>query len=229
MKRLLIAGMLLAAAPIGALAAQNWNNTFATSPAGNSVGNPNAETKLISFVSYSCTHCASFELEADIPLRVQYVHTGKLSVEVRHVIRNPLDLAAALTTECGDKERFFERHRSMMLSHKIWMETAENASSGQQQRWTSGTIASRMKAIAGDLGFYKIMEQRGLERSEINQCLSNEDRAFEILASAQKDNERFSIPGTPSFAVNGELLQGIHGWSGLRAALDADIAAKSGE
>lgn len=229
MKRLVLAGIVLAAAPIAVVSAQNWNNTFTGSSVGHQVGNPEAATKLISFVSYSCPHCASFELESDIPLRVQYVHDGKLSVEVRHVIRNPVDLAAALTTECGPEERFFERHRSMMLSHKIWMKVATDASAGQQQRWNSGTIASRMKAIASDLGFYQIMEQRGLERTDINQCLSNEDRALEIIANDQDNDAQYSIPGTPSFVVNGQLLQGVHGWNSLQTALDAEIAADSVE
>lgn len=228
-KRFILAGILLAAAPIGMLAAENWNTVFVTSAAGHRVGNPEAATKLISFVSYSCPHCANFELEADASLRAQYIHSGKLSLEVRHVIRNVIDLAAALTTECGDQERFFERHRSMMLSHDAWMKTAEEASAVQQQRWNNGTLPSRLRAVASDLGFYEQMEQRGLSITQIDQCLNNEDRALEILASGEADNALYSIPGTPSFALNGSLLPGVHSWENLRTLINADLSANSGE
>lgn len=225
MKKLILAGILLAAAPVGMLAAQNWNTTFAASVAGHRVGNPEAETQLITFVSYSCPHCANFELEADASLRTQYIHSGKLSLEVRHVIRNVVDLAAAMSTECGKPEQFFQRHRSMMLSHDIWMKVATDASAAQQQRWNNGTLPSRIKAVASDLGFYDRMEQRGLSVTAIDQCLNNEGRALEIIASGEADDALYGIPGTPSFALNGQLLPGIHGWAGLRSAINASLTA----
>ena len=166
----LAAGALAISAPVAitaAAAAQaNWNSTFATTDAGHKVGNPKAAKSLIAFVSYSCPHCASFEKESDAPLRAGYIQSGKVSVEVQHVIRNPIDLAAALSTECGEPTRFFERHRAMMLSHESWMAKAREATPAQQQRWMSGDLGGRMRAIASDLDFYAVMEQRGLSRAQ---------------------------------------------------------------
>jgi len=222
--RALATGVLALAAPMilaAASAAQaNWNTTFSTTEAGHKVGNPQAKTSLVAFVSYSCSHCADFEKQSDAPLRAGYIQSGKVSVEVRHVIRNPVDLAAALTTECGDPGRFFERHRAMMLSQASWMGTAQATTPAQQQRWMSGDLGSRMRAIASDLDFYKLMEPRGLARAQLDRCLSDEAHATSIVETSQAQGARFSIPGTPSFVVNGRLLDGVHTWSQLQQALD---------
>jgi protein-disulfide isomerase len=220
----LAAGLALAIAPGSQVAAQsanaNWNTTFATTEGGHKVGNPQAQTSLIAFVSYSCPHCADFEKQSDAPLRAGYIQSGKLSLEVRHVIRNPIDLAAALATECGDKARFFERHRAVMLSHEKWMEKARSATPAQQQRWSTGDLPGRMRAIAGDLGFYELLEPRGLSRAQLDRCLSDEARANSIAQASQAQGQRFGIQGTPSFAINGRLLEGVHNWAQLQQALD---------
>ena len=61
MKKALIAGLLLAAAPLTMVAAQNWDATHVATDGGHRVGNPAATTQLITFVSYTCPHCANFE------------------------------------------------------------------------------------------------------------------------------------------------------------------------
>ena len=221
MKRFLLAIALAAIAPLAMAANGNWNTTFTATENGHRVGNPAAAKHLMMFVSYTCPHCASFEKQADAPLRAGYVHSGKVSVEVRHLIRNPIDLAAALATECGASDDFFARHRAMMLAHETWMAKAQSATEAQQQRWSSGSLASRMRAIAADLDFYELMEPRGLSRAALDRCLSDEARASQIAATSQSESTRYSIPGTPSFALDGELLEGVHSWPALRSALDA--------
>ena len=96
MRKAVLAGLLLAAAPISAVVAQNWDATYSATDGGQLQGNPQASTRLTTFVSYTCPHCANFETQAEGPLRLAYVQTGRVAVEVRHVIRNPVDLAAAL-------------------------------------------------------------------------------------------------------------------------------------
>lgn len=227
MKRWLAAGLLIAATPIAMLAAQDWNLTFEQTERGHRVGNPDAEVSLIEFVSYTCPHCAHFEAESDAAMRLRYIHEGRATVEIRPVIRNPVDLAASLVADCGKPEDYFTNHRALMLTHDRWMEKARNATPAQMQRWSSGSIASRMRAIGSDLDFHELLEPRGLTRSEVDRCLSNEAKAREIAAAGEADNAEFHIPGTPSFAVNGILLQGVHSWDALQPVLDDPSLAKA--
>jgi hypothetical protein len=51
-----------------------------TSDGGHLVGNPGAAVKLVEYVSYTCPHCAHFEVEADAPLRLSFIASGKGSM-----------------------------------------------------------------------------------------------------------------------------------------------------
>ena len=198
----------------------DWNTTFAVTPeGGHLVGNPAAAKKLITFVSYTCIHCANFEKEADAPLRVGYIHSGAVSVEVRQVIRNPVDLAAALATECGPESKFAANHRAMMLAHDTWMAKGASATTAQTQRWSSGPVGGRMRAIARDLGFYPLMERRGYTAAQLDRCLSDEAAAQALAERTAADNAQYDIPGTPSFVLNGTLLDGVHSWDTLQPVL----------
>lgn len=228
MKGWVIAGLLAAAAPLAAAGAQDWNLTYETTERGHRVGNPDADVSLIEFVSYTCPHCASFEQESEAALRLHYIHQGLATVEVRPVIRNPVDLAAALVADCGDPDDYFGNHRALMLSHSRWIEKARSATQGQMQRWATGTVASRMRAIGDDMDFHELMEPRGLSRSQVDQCLSDEAKARAIAEAAAADKADFDYPGTPSFAVNGSLLEGVHTWSALQQVLDDPSVVESG-
>ncbi|TIX50533.1 thioredoxin domain-containing protein [Alteraurantiacibacter aquimixticola] len=219
MRKALMAGFLLAVAPLAGLAAQNWDATFVETPTGHRLGNPDAATKLIAFVSYSCPHCAQFEVQSDAPLRLQYIQPGTVNMEVRNVIRNPLDIAAALAAQCGPENRFWGNHRALLRAQEEWMEVAVNASPAQRARWTTGTFGSRMRAIASDLDFYDLLERRGYSRPELDRCLNDETTARALVAQMEADREQWAISGTPSFVVNGTLQEGVHDWASLRPRL----------
>jgi protein-disulfide isomerase len=209
--------LLAAAAP----KTVGWNYTVTLTPAGSHVlGNPAAKVKLTQFVSYTCTHCAEFEVEADGPLRLGYIATGKVSVEVRHFLRDPVDLTAALLTNCGAKEKFFLNHAALMRSQKVWMARMASASTAQRQRWTSGDPAARSRAIASDFKFYEIMASRGYDRPSVDRCLGDAAMA-QRLADQTAEGHKLGIHSTPSFAIDGMLLIATHEWSLLRPQIDA--------
>ena len=220
-KALIAAAALLAAAPLNPAAAQNWDATYAVTEGGHLLGNPAATTSLIAFVSYSCPHCGNFEAQSEGPLRLAYVQPGRVKMEVRSVIRNPIDLAATLAVECGAESRFWANHRAMFRAQSRWLAVAGNASPAQQARWTSGAFGARMRAIASDLDFYSLMEPRGYSVSELDQCLTNQTEARRIAESARADATRWNISGTPSFALNGTLLADVYDWAALQRRLDA--------
>ena len=220
MKRWALAALALAAAPVTMVVAQDWNQTYEQTDRGHRVGNPDAQLHLIEFVSYTCPHCAHFEQESDAALRVHYLHQGLAQVEVRSYLRNPVDLAATLVAQCGAPEDFFGNHRALMLSQERWMAKAQEATEAQMQRWSSGPLASRMRAIGDDLDFHELMEPRGMTRAQVDRCLSDSARSQDIIADHEANSAEWNIPGTPSFAINGTLLDGVHSWDVLQQAMD---------
>lgn len=218
---LLVAPLL--AAPLSTASAQNWDATFAVTDGGHLLGNPAAATSLIAFVSYSCPHCGSFESQSEGPLRLAYIQPGRVKVEVRSVIRNPIDLAATLAVECGAERRFWANHRAIFRAQNRWLAAATAASPAQQARWTSGAFGARMRAIASDLDFYRVMEPRGYTRTQLDQCLNSETDARRIAENARADAVRWNIAGTPSFVLNGTLLAEVYDWAALQRRLDAAV------
>ena len=201
----------------------NWNNTVAVTPAGTHVlGNPAAKVKLVEYVSYTCPHCAHFEREGESALRVGYVAPGKVSVEVRNFVRDPIDMAAALLTNCGDSRRFFLRHTAFLRGQDRWLATMQNAGQLQRQRWQSADFKARMRFIATDFGFYAIAASQGIDRKTADVCLADEAKARR-LAENTRAGEDLGVRGTPSFLINGNLLTGTHEWQALELQLQARL------
>lgn len=200
---------------------RNWLTTIAETTGGHLLGNPQAATKLTVFISYSCPHCAAFEVESDAPLRAGYIQPGKVSLEVRPFLRNILDVAATLAVECGPETRFWANHRAMLRAQGTWMDHAVNASQAQQQRWNTGPIGQRLRAVASDMGWYPLMAQRGYTATQLDQCLNDEAAARALSTRSQADGTRYNIPGTPAMLINDRLQANVFDWASLRPLLDA--------
>ncbi len=202
-------------------AMRNWNSAVALLPSGSHLlGNPAAGVKLVEYVSYTCPHCAHFELQADAPMRLTYVSNGKLSVEIRHLVRDPVDLTAAMLTNCGPKEKFFLNHAAMMRSQARWILPMDKPSPAQMARWTSGDRITRSRAIANDFKFYQIMATRGYDRASLDRCLADQPMAVR-LGKMTTDAAEQEIKSTPSFSLDGLLLFGTHDWAMLRPQIEA--------
>lgn len=210
---------LAAVAVLGIAADTPWHATVAVSDRAHTIGNPAATVTLTEFVSYSCPHCATFALQGDPPLQLAYIGTGKVKVEVRPVIRNSVDTVATMLAQCGDSDRFIRNHAMFMLTQRSWLTAAQRATQGQIARWTGADKPAARRAIASDLGFYALMETRGYSRVEVDQCLADDAKAALLEANTEADAVQFGVTHTPSFALDGKLLEEVHEWRALEAAL----------
>ena len=223
LKNFLRATAVIATALLTAGATSNWSATVSDNGRGLEIGNPEATVTLTEFVSYTCPHCATFAMQGEAPLQLAYVGTGKLKLEIRSVIRNPVDTTATLLAQCGDSEKFFRNHAYFMTSQRTWLPIVRRPTQGQIQRWNSPNRASARKAIAADAGFYGMMESRGYTRSELDTCLSDNAKAERLKANTTADFADFGITGTPSFAINGSTVTGVHDWSRLEPKLNENF------
>ena len=227
--KILKVAMLAGAAMLAGGAAPNWSITVAETNGGHLIGNPDAETKVAEYVSYTCSHCAQFARDGDPALKIGYVLTGKVSVEVRHLLRDPIDLTAAMLTHCGEPDKFALNHSAFMLSQGKWLPIAGNATEAQIARWSNPDRAAGRRALASDLDFYEIMEQRGYRITDVDRCLADTEKERQLVLNSRDDAVRLGIQGTPSFTINDKLLEHVHAWQPLQQALDAHIAGESTE
>ncbi len=195
----------------------NWNNTVALTPeGGHLIGNPDAKVKLIEFVSYTCPHCAHFEQEGQGAIQVAWITPGLISVEVRHLIRDPVDLTAAVLANCGPKENFPLNHSTILRSQADWLPNYQLSSKASTLRWRTGTMPERLRAIAEDMDFYELMETRGYDRMELNRCLSDATTPERLARQSKEGADAYGVQGTPSFVLNGKYLADVHDWASLR-------------
>ena len=198
----------------------NWSSMVAEHDGGYLLGNPEADNKLVEYMSYTCSHCYEFSRTGDAAIRLFMVPTGNLSYEIRNLLRDPVDLTAALLTHCGGEDKFPANHSAIISKQPEWMETARKATQAQRTRWNFGTNAARWRAIANDLGFYDIMEARGYSRPELDRCLADDAKATALAETSQRDVEALGLKGTPSFVLNGKLLDGVYNWDTLKPVLE---------
>ncbi|MBI1403061.1 MAG: thioredoxin domain-containing protein [Porphyrobacter sp.] len=206
----------------------NWSAAVARTERGFLLGNPEADTRLIEFISYTCPHCAHFAMEGDPAIDLTLLMPGKMAVEVRPVIRNALDLTISLLVQCGDPAGFKDRHRAFFYAQSAWMAKYMNAPRSQQAIWSRFGKDSRMNA-ASALGLADILVQRGQSISEVNACVMDDVAAQRILDNDAADRAEFKVTGTPSFALDGKLLTEVHDWTALYPVLSARFAPDGGE
>ena len=218
MKRIIAAVLVLIAGVASVAATQNWLATVERTPVSHIVGNPDAPVTLTEYLSYTCPHCRDFTMTGEQALKLGYVQSGKLRYEYRHAIANPADLAATMLARCGDPDKFPGNHAALMAAQPQINGLRQMATKSQTDRWNFGDKSARRRAVASDLGLYGVFERRGYTRVELDQCLN--DR---LEASADVDWSKIS--GTPAFAIDGTVLEDVHTWDGLSAALSGKAPA----
>ncbi|WP_374405034.1 thioredoxin domain-containing protein [Pelagerythrobacter sp.] len=217
------AGLLAAAMVFAPANAGNWNTSVVEADGAHRIGNPEAKVELIAFVSYTCPHCAHFTTEGEAPLQLGYIGSGKVELEIRSMLRNSADLVATMLVGCGPPAKFLRNHTLFMNAQDEWLPRYAGATAAQRARWQSGSQPARRRAIAADLGFYKLMESRGYARTEIDRCLASDAAARALAESSQAATAKYNIEGTPSFVLDGITLAGTHDWKMLAPQLDARL------
>lgn len=201
--------------PVG----KQWSDMVAATPENGFVmGNPDAPAKLIEYGSYTCSHCRDFTEEASEPLR-KMVDTGKLSYEFRSFLRDPYDLTMALLARCGGPEPFFPMTEQLFGYQNSFFEKAQAIDENTQKALMSQPAEKRFIALADATGLIDFAKQRGIPEDKAKQCLTDSKTADALLASTQKGGKDYEITGTPTFILNGSVVEDTATWSLLRTKL----------
>jgi protein-disulfide isomerase len=213
--------LVAAAALLGGAAGNrnNWDTVVVATDYGHRVGNPDAKVKLIEFFSYTCPHCAEFAQQGEGAIKLAYLAPGRINVEYRHLIRDPVDLTVGVLVNCGAASKFPGNHEAFIMSQSRWIGAASSATAAQQQRWRTPGVTGR-RAIATDFGFYAMMERRGYNRAAVDRCLADDATARRLAETSDHEWDRPGVDGTPTFAINGLVMPGTHTWPDLAKQLD---------
>ena len=215
----LIAAVGVSSAPV---AKASWLSTVTLSAKGGHVmGNPAAATKIVEYASYTCSHCAHFEAVDTPVLKSQYVAGGKVSFEVRNLVRDSVDLTVAMLARCGGKAKFFGNHRMLMANQATIMGNETKLSATTRAKLQKEDYTGFMADAYAQLGLSKLMVQRGISDNQAKACLANKATLGQILAMTDEATGPLGLQGTPGFLINDKVAENVFGWDTLQPLLPA--------
>jgi protein-disulfide isomerase len=173
-----------------------------------SKGSPKAPVTVYEMSDFQCPYCRQFALETFPPLEREYIRTGK----VRWVFINfPLTSvhqhasAAAELALCAGKQKSFWRVHDLLFAH--------------QESWAPLKEAGPF--------FVSLADSAGLAKPALLACLESSDTRNSVRADAE-GAARSGATSTPTFYIEGGLLEGAQPLPVFRQVLDSIYQVKAG-
>ena len=163
------------------------------------IGNDNAPITIIEYASMSCSHCANFHNNTLPDLKKEYIDTGKVKYVFRDFPYNYPALLGSMVMRCIPSEIRYDYMNALYKLQNNWV-VRENAITLQE--------------------LYKIMQSGGMSKENFDACLNNVDLENQILEEVIAAQSEFNIRSTPSFLINGDLLEGDKSIKVFRQILD---------
>jgi len=207
-----------AIAAIPAPDGQEWTDVVTvTDQDGYLIGNPDAPLKLVEYASHTCGHCADFSEKGGPKLKKDYVSTGVVSLELRNLIRDPVDLTIAALVRCGQPENMIP------LSDQAWASLEQifatlNQNGAALQAASDLPPEQRFIAIAEAGGLIDFFAARGLSSDQARTCLADGDAIQALAERSTQQASELQITGTPTFILNGQKLE-VNQWDALEPIL----------
>ena len=169
---------------------------------GNTMGKANAPVKLIEYADFQCPYCRRFWQETEPQIIQIYVSTGKVYYEYRSVggFLGPESADAAKAAYCaGDQGKFWQYHNELYAN------------------WTGENVGDFAKA---KLSQYATTV--GLDVATFESCLSSGKYAARVQQDVL-DAKAAGVQATPSFLINGKLVEGAQPFAVFQKEIDAAL------
>jgi protein-disulfide isomerase len=187
------------------------------------MGNPAAPVHLVEYGSLTCPHCKAFNDEGTPRLIADYVKPGKVSYEFRNYVRDPYDIAAALIARCDGPKDFFQLTDALYRDQPNWIAKVEALPSKLDDQLDGLPEAQQFLARARAVGLQQWGAAHGVPPDRGTHCLTDTAEVDRLVQMNQDASDKYDIPGTPTFLVNGKVAQDATTWDTLKPALDAAL------
>ena len=193
----------------------DWSTVVTETAAGGyRMGNPNAKVALIEYGSLTCPHCAEFDETGVQPLIDNYVKSGQVSFEFRNFVRDPFDIAGSLIARCNGAQSFFPLTRALFKDQSKWIGTIQNASQQQMETIQNLGPDRQFLEIAKLANFQQWAAMRGVPTAKSTQCLTDQNAVNRLVEMNSEATTEFpQMPGTPTFIINGEMVEQAGSWA----------------
>lgn len=209
--------MLLASPSLAA--ARDWTRTVsATKEGGYVIGNPAAPVKVIEYFSLTCSHCRHFAETGMAPLKSGYIAGGKVSLELRNFVLNAPDLAASLLLRCGTPQQAVRLFELVYADQDGVFSGVYSLPKDAANRIGGLPMEQRAAALAREGGIEKWFVSKGFPAKRAAKCFADKAREQRLIDLRKQAVDSYNVQGTPSFIVNGTLVEGT-GWNDLEPAI----------
>lgn len=207
-------------ASVAAPATGAWSTVVRATDEGFVMGNPEAPLKVVEYGSFTCSHCAEFSVASREELQRDFINTGRVSFEMRPYVRDPLDLMLAATAVCAGPERFFPLAENIFSGFEEVIGGAQ-AAPNAAQNIAALPEAERFTSLARAWRLDTFFAARGLPAADLNRCLGNSEALGQREQLTRAATERYEIAGTPTFFLNGTVMEGVGTWAQMKTRLQA--------
>ncbi len=205
------------AAPTGT----DWVSTVSkTSDGGFLMGNPNAAVKMIEYGALSCPHCAKFSKESTEGIK-KMVAKGTFSYEFRSFLIHPQDVPASLVAMCNGPGPFFTMAEQLYATQNDWLAKSSSITAEDQKALAGADPLKTAQFMAAKLGLDSFAEQRGVPKSKVAACLSDQKALEDLAKISEVGQAQYKITGTPTFVINGQVQTDVNEWKEIETRLKA--------
>ncbi len=203
----------------------DWTQSVTATPAGGFLmGNPNAKLKLIEYGSLTCPHCREFD-EKGVPTLIgTYIKSGQVNWEFRNYVRDSFDIAATLIARCNGPTSFFPLARALYKDQSVWVGKIQAAPQAQLEAMQNLPPNQQFVQEAQLAGLQQWAALRGVPEAKSNQCLTDSGSVDRLVQMASDATTQYpDFPGTPTFILNGKMLDKTATWEALEPQLKAAL------
>jgi protein-disulfide isomerase len=160
---------------------------IAVFPDDHTMGNPNAPIKILEYAAPMCPICATFTIEEFPTFKREFIDTGRVFYIFRVYPLGSPDGAVESIARCLPKERYFPYMEMMFREQAQW------DPDGHQIADVPGSII-------------KLAAREGLSPEKAKACMANRTTLERVNEIAQDAQIRYQIEGTPTFIMNGQVV-----------------------
>ncbi len=166
------------------------------------IGKPDAPIVMLEYAAPVCPHCAHFNETVMPSVKSDYIDKGKVFYIFRVFPIQPADGAAEAIARCLPADKYFQFIDLLFRN---------------QAKWDPEYGITDVRG-----GLIQMARIAGMSAEKVDQCISNKEEQDRINSVAQDGETKYNITGTPTFVINGEVVQVENAtWPALQARFNS--------
>jgi protein-disulfide isomerase len=176
-------------------------------PSDRTLGKKDAPVLMVEYAAPICPHCAHFNETMFPQLKANYIDTGKVYYVFRVFPLQSADVAAEAIARCLPADNYFQFIDLLFRNQPKW--DPENG----------------VQDVHG--GLVQMGRIAGLSAEQVDRCIGNQAEQQRIAKVGEDATTRYSINGTPTFIIDGQIHSTFQNYQELKDYLDNLLKKKA--